>query len=155
MDPALSGPPPGGLEIHDAHATRRLDAADVEAVVQAVCQSEGVQIASLSIVLTDRETVWDVNREWLGHDYPTDVVSFGLDEEAPVRGEVDGEIYVDLDMAAERAAEFGVTPDHEALRYVAHGLLHLAGHDDATEAERAAMRDREDRCLDAAGVSRG
>ena len=54
-----------------------------------------------------------------------------------VRGEhVDGEVYVDLDTAAERAPEFGVTMAHEALRYVAHGVLHLCGYDDATEADR-------------------
>ena len=143
-----------GLEIHVAHPTRQLADADlrselaaVEAVVAAVCEGEGVQIASLSIVLADRETVWAVNRDWLQHDYPTDVVSFVLDEEAQARGKIDGEIYVDLDMAAERAAEFDATPEQEALRYVAHGLLHLIGYDDATNEERAAMRALEDHYL--------
>ena len=136
-----------GLEIHAAHPTRQLDAARVEAVVQAVCQGEDVRLASLSVVLADRETVWAVNRDWLDHDYPTDVVSFVLDEDAQARGEIDGEIYVDLDMAAERAGEFGATPEHEALRYVAHGLLHLVGYDDATDNDRAAMRGLEDRYL--------
>ncbi len=139
--------PPSGLEIHAAHPTRQLDAAHVHAVIAAVCHGEGVRIASLSVVLADCETVWAVNRDWLQHDYPTDVVSFVLDEEAQVRGEIDGEIYVDLDMAAERADEFGAAPEHEALRYVAHGLLHLVGYDDATDAERAAMRSLEDRYL--------
>ena len=139
--------PPGGLAIHAAHDHRRLDAAAVEAAIDAVCAGEGVRIRDLGVVLADRETVWAVNRDWLAHDYPTDVVSFVLDEDAQRRGEVDGEIYVDLDMAAERAGEFGVTPEHEALRYVVHGLLHLAGHDDATDAQRAAMRQLEDRYL--------
>ncbi|GAB5533822.1 MAG: rRNA maturation RNase YbeY [Rubricoccaceae bacterium] len=138
---------PSGLEIHAAHPTRQLDPAHVEAVVEAVCQGEGVRIVSLSVVLADRETVWAVNRDWLQHDSPTDVVSFVLDEEAQARGEIDGEIYVDLDMAAERAGEFDATPEHEALRYVVHGLLHLVGYDDATDAERAAMRQLEDRYL--------
>ena len=136
-----------GLEIHAAHPTRQLDAAHVEAAVEAVCAGEHVHIASLSVVLADRETVWTVNREWLQHDTPTDVVSFVLDEEAQARGEIDGEIYVDLDMAAERADEFDATPEHEALRYVVHGLLHLVGYDDATDEERAAMRQLEDRYL--------
>ena len=142
-----SGPPPDGLAIHAAHAQRQLDAAAVEAAIEAVCAGEGVRIRDLSVVLADRETVWAVNREWLAHDYPTDVVSFVLDEAAQAHGEIDGEIYVDLDMAAERAGEFGVTPEHEALRYVVHGLLHLAGHDDATDDQRAAMRQLEDRYL--------
>ncbi|MEO0556553.1 MAG: rRNA maturation RNase YbeY [Bacteroidota bacterium] len=137
-----------GLEVHAAHPTRQLDLATVEAVVDAVCQGEGVRVTSLSVVLADRETVWTVNRDWLQHDYPTDVVSFVLDEAAQAQGDIDGEIYVDLDMAAERAGEFGATPEHEALRYVAHGLLHLVGYDDATDAERAAMRQLEDRYLE-------
>ena len=138
---------PGGLAVHAAHPTRQLDAATVEAAVDAVCAGEGVQIRDLGVVLADRETVWAVNRDWLAHDAPTDVVSFVLDEDAQARGEIDGEIYVDLDMAAERADEFGVTPEQEALRYVVHGLLHLAGHDDASDEQRAAMRQLEDRYL--------
>lgn len=144
--------PDGGLEVHHAHAERTLDEDRVRAVVEAVCEGEGVRIASLGVVLGDHALVHDLNREWLGHDYETDVVSFVLDEESPARGEVDGEVYVDLDTAAERAPEFGVTPEHEALRYVVHGVLHLVGHDDATDAERDAMRALEDRYLAAAGV---
>ena len=143
---------PGGLGVHHAHPSRQLDEAGVRAVVEAVSAGEGVVVASLGVVLGDHRLVHDLNREWLGHDYPTDVVSFVLDEEAQARGVLDGEVYVDLDTAAERAPEFGVTPEHEALRYVAHGVLHLAGHDDATDDERAAMRALEDRYLAAAGI---
>ncbi len=142
----------GGLEVHLAHTGRQLDEAAVRAVVDAVCAGEGATVASLGIVLGDHALVHELNREWLGHDYETDVVSFVLDEEAQARGEIDGEVYVDLDTAAERAPEFGVTMEHEALRYVAHGVLHLVGHDDATDAMRAAMRALEDRYLGAAGL---
>ncbi len=142
---------PDGLEIHQAHPSLRLDADRLRAVVEAVCVGEGVRIGSLGVVLGDHGLVHDLNREWLGHDYETDVVSFVLDEEAQARGEIDGEVYVDLDTAAERAPEFDATMSHEALRYVAHGLLHLVGHDDATDDERAAMRALEDRYLTAAG----
>lgn len=145
--------PPGGVEVHHAHPTRRLDEDAVRAVVSAVCAGEGVAPESVGIVLADHATVHELNREWLGHDYETDVVSFVLDEDARARGALDGEVYVDLDTAAERAPDFGATMEAEALRYVAHGLLHLAGHDDATDAERAAMRALEDRYLAAAGVA--
>ncbi|WP_420456498.1 rRNA maturation RNase YbeY [Rubrivirga sp.] len=141
-----------GVEVHHAHPTRDVDEAAVRAVVRVVCEGEGVVAESVGIVLADHATVHDLNREWLGHDYETDVVSFVLDEEARARGALDGEVYVDLDTAAERAPEFGVTMAHEALRYVAHGVLHLAGHDDATDAQRDAMRALEDRALAAAGI---
>ena len=135
------------IEVHPAHPSRSLSEGVVRRVVEVVCAGEGVRAASLGVVLGDHGLVHDLNREWLGHDYETDVVSFVLDEDALGRGEVDGEVYVDLDTAAERAPEFGVGWEHEALRYVVHGVLHLAGHDDATRSERAAMRALEDRYL--------
>ncbi|MEM1117252.1 MAG: rRNA maturation RNase YbeY [Bacteroidota bacterium] len=150
-DPEAAGSE-AGLEIHAAHDTLRLGDEAVRAVVEAVCAGEGVRVLSLNVVLGDHALVHDLNREWLGHDFETDVVSFVLDEAAQARGEIDGEVYVDLDTASERAPEFGVPMEHEALRYVAHGVLHLVGHDDATEAERAAMRALEDRYLTEAGV---
>lgn len=140
------------VEIHQEHPTLRLDEDRVRAVVEAVCAGEGVRLASLSVVLGGHRLVHDLNRQWLGHDYETDVVSFVLDEDAQARGEIDGEVYVDLDTAAERAPEFGATMAHEARRYVVHGLLHLVGHDDATEAQRTAMRALEDRYLATSGV---
>ena len=141
-----------GLEVHPAHPSRGLDEAAVRAVVAAVCAGEGFAVEALGVILGDHALVHDLNREWLGHDVETDVVSFVLDEEAQAAGRIDGEVYVDLDTAAERAAEFGVTPDVEALRYVAHGVLHLCGHDDATDPQRDAMRGLEDRYLAAAGL---
>ena len=148
-DPLGDGPPEDGLTVSVEHDRLTLDDARVAAVVDAVCTLAGVRVASLSVVLGDHALVHDVNRDWLGHDYPTDVVSFALDA-AP--GVLDGEIYVDLDMAAERAPEFGATFESEALRYVAHGALHIAGHDDATDELRAEMRAFEDRALSLAGV---
>ncbi len=130
-----------------AHPSRRLDADALEALIRRVVRAEAFQVRSLGIVLADRATVHRLNREFLGHDYPTDVLSFCLDEEALDAREVDGEVYVDLDMAAERAPEFGTSAEDEARRYVVHGVLHLMGYDDATDAERAAMRAREDEYL--------
>lgn len=138
---------PSALDIAQAHPTRALDEAALAALIQHVAERENFTIRSLGIVLADRATVHRLNREFLGHDYPTDVLSFSLDEEAATQGIVDGEVYVDLDTAAERAPEFGTTFEDEAQRYVVHGLLHLMGYDDATEADRMAMREREDHYL--------
>jgi len=135
------------IAIHQAHPSLRLDEDAVRAAVARVLDGEGFTVTDLSVVLADHATVRALNRDWLGHDYDTDVVSFPLDEAAATRREVDGEIYVDLDTAAERAPEFGATMEAEALRYVVHGLLHLLGHDDATDEGRAAMRRLEDRYL--------
>lgn len=145
------GAEPSGVEVHPAHESLVLDEGAVRHVVEVACAGEGVRPASLGVILGDHRLVHDLNREWLGHDYETDVVSFVLDEDARGRGEIDGEVYVDLDTAVERAAEFNVGWEHEALRYVVHGVLHLAGYDDATPPERDAMRALEDRCLASLG----
>lgn len=146
-DAAPDSPP--ALDIAQAHPTRSLDEDTLTTLIQRVTEGEGFEIRALGIVLADRDTVHRLNREFLGHDYPTDVLSFSLDEDAAADGLIDGEVYVDLDTAAERAPEFGTTFEGEARRYVVHGLLHLMGYDDATDAERAAMREREDRYLGA------
>ena len=78
-----------------------------EAVAR-VTAGEGFAVLELSVVLADHRAVRALNAEWLGHDYETDVLSFALDDEAAGRREIDGEVYVDLDTAAERAPEFGV-----------------------------------------------
>ncbi|MEL7360967.1 MAG: rRNA maturation RNase YbeY [Bacteroidota bacterium] len=130
-----------------AHAERTLDPDIVIAAVQRALDGEGFTARDMSIVLADHATVLDLNRAWLDHDYTTDVLSFNLDEEALAEGFVEGEVYVDLDTAAERAPEFGTTFDAEALRYVVHGVLHLVGYDDATPDEKAAMHALEDRYL--------
>ena len=142
---------PDGVEVSIPHAARAAELgvteADVRAVVAAICELEDVGATDVSVVLADRALVHTLNRTWLEHDYPTDVLSFSLDAEALGRGALDGEVYVDLDTAAERAPEFDTTARTEALRYVAHGLLHLAGWDDTTDELRAAMRSREDAVL--------
>ncbi|MEM1041182.1 MAG: rRNA maturation RNase YbeY [Bacteroidota bacterium] len=143
------------VDITQAHASRHLDAGALEALVRRTAQAEGFVVRSLGIVLADRATVHRLNREFLDHDYPTDVLSFSLDEDAAAEGILDGEVYVDLDMAAERAPEFGVTAEEEAQRYVLHGVLHLMGYDDAADAERAAMRRLEDRYLGAEERKKG
>ncbi len=134
--------------IHQAHPEHRLSEKLIgEAVTRAV-EGEGFVIQELSIVLADHPAVHELNREWLGHDFETDVVSFPLSDAALINRHIDGEIYVDLDTAAERAPDFGASFEEEALRYVLHGLLHIMGHDDTTKEQRASMRVLEDRYLE-------
>jgi len=126
-----------------------LDEASLRPFLEHVVATEDARVHFLSVVLTDHDTVRRLNREHLGHDYNTDVLSFPLTEPDPEAPVVDGEIYVDLDTAAERHDEFDTTFEREALRYAVHGVLHLLGYDDASEAGRAAMREAEDRHLHA------
>jgi rRNA maturation RNase YbeY len=136
------------LQIEEAHpGGRTLDTEALRALLTRAAAAEGVALHRLTVVLAGRERVLRLNREHLGHNYPTDVLAFPFAEE---EGVVAGEVYVDLDTAAERHEEFGATPEQEARRYALHGLLHLAGYRDKTDAGRRQMRALEDRHLSAA-----
>jgi rRNA maturation RNase YbeY len=115
--------------------------------VRYVLQAEGRACLALGIILTDHDTVLHLNRTYLEHDYLTDVLSFNL---GAAEGPVEGEVYIDLDTAAERHLEFGASFEEEVHRYTVHGLLHLLGYDDDTADARAAMKSLEDRYLAAA-----
>ena len=123
-----------------------MEEAPIRRLIERVCSGEDRTIADLSIVLADHATVRDLNRRYLSHDYETDVLSFPLGEDEG--SGVDGELYIDLDTAQERHAEFDGSFEDEVARYVVHGLLHLMGYSDASPTERQLMRAREDRYLE-------
>ncbi|MEX0702423.1 MAG: rRNA maturation RNase YbeY [Planctomycetales bacterium] len=144
-------------------------------VVERTLELENVAAAEIGVAVLDDAAIHELNRRHLGHDYPTDVLSFLLERvdgrRSMVEGRtidpqlstidlqpstidyLEGEIVVSAEMAARRAAEFGWSPDDELVLYVVHGLLHLTGHDDGTEAERARMRSREREILQTWGLS--
>jgi rRNA maturation RNase YbeY len=131
------------IEIDLAHESRTLDTDRLTRALLAALAGESASLAHLSVVLADHETVLALNRDYLDHDYHTDVLAFDLGE----GDQVDGEIYVDLDTAAERCAEFGEDYEREAVRYAVHGLLHLIGYRDKTPEAKATMHKLEERYL--------
>lgn len=140
---------PESLSIEQDHPTRSLEESVVERVIRHVLEAEQAKLVHLSLVLSNHDTVRRLNQSYLEHDYNTDVLSFSLRDEPDLDEDpvVEGEVYVDLDTAAERCDEFDTTYEREALRYVVHGLLHLLGYNDRTEAGQANMRAREDQYL--------
>jgi probable rRNA maturation factor len=85
----------------------------------------------------------------LGHDYPTDVISFAYSQETPV---IEGELVVSVDTARQRAKDLGWSSRSELLLYVVHGVLHIAGMDDHDESDRVAMRAAEKRVMRKLGI---
>ena len=81
----------------------------------------------LSVALVTDAAIHELNREFLGHDYATDVLAFPLGD---AEGPEEGEVVVSAEKAIAEAKERGVDPDAELLFYIAHGILHLAGFDD-------------------------
>jgi rRNA maturation RNase YbeY len=141
---------PDALSIEHDHPSRSLDEEPLDRLVRHVVAAEDGTLVHVSVVLSDHDTVRRLNQEYLGHDYNTDVLSFSMRADSDEDGEktVEGEVYVDLDTAAERHDEFDTSFEREAHRYVVHGVLHLLGYDDATADGQAAMRALEDQYLD-------
>lgn len=120
-----------------------LPAATVERVVRGVLRGERRQ-ADISITFLGASSMRRLNDEYLGHDRPTDVISFGL---ANPEGRLAGDVYVCRAVAARNARLHGVPLRQELVRLVIHGTLHALGHDhpDGDHRTRSPMWQRQER----------
>ena len=112
----------------------------------------GLQEAELSVLVVDDTAMRALNRRWRGKDRATDVLSFPTSE--PNRGPVLGDVVVSLDTARRAALREGSSVGAELDRYLAHGLLHLLGHDHQAPAEAGRMARAEDALVEEGLVSR-
>jgi probable rRNA maturation factor len=126
-----------------------LDVARLAAAVQLALAAEGCEEANVSVAIVDDPTIHRLNRQFLEHDYPTDVLSFVL-EPPP---QLEGEIIASIDTARTEAADAGWAAEDELLLYVVHGALHLAGLLDKEPEDAAEMRAAERDVLQKMGVT--
>ncbi len=143
---------PAGIhvEISDTQSHLKVDHAAVSQLVRAALRHEGVIRATISIALVDDATIRPINKTHLGHDWPTDVITFTLSEaDEPLAGE----LVVSAEMAEVTARLAGVPSWDELALYTVHGLLHLCGHDDASDVDRARMRQTEAAILSLEGLT--
>lgn len=120
-----------------------ISASLVEQWLDAVARNHGKQIGTLNYILTDDEGILRVNREFLQHDYYTDIITFDYSK----RRMVSGDIYISLDTIATNAEQYGQDPIVELHRVIAHGLLHLCGINDKGPGEREIMEQHENEAL--------
>ena len=113
----------------------------LERAAQLTLDSESTDSDSdLTIVLTDDSQLHELNRDYLGVDAPTDVLSFPADEEDPETGvRYLGDILISIPRAKQQAEAAGHSPEAEVQLLVVHGTLHLLGHDHAEADEKARM----------------
>jgi len=110
--------------------------------------------ADMTIVLTDDEQLHELNREYLGVDSPTDVLSFPAAESDPETGTTYlGDILISIPRATQQAQAAGHSVEDEVQLLVVHGTLHLLGHDHATAAEKARMWQAQAEVLSGLGLS--
>jgi probable rRNA maturation factor len=139
------------IDVCDAQAFVKVDAEALRALAEHVLEREGVKRAAVSIALVDNAAIEALNARHLGHNWPTDVLSFALSE--PGEPALAGELVISAEMAATTAAGAGLKFEAELALYVVHGLLHLCGYDDQTPTDRARMRQREAEHMAALGLT--
>ena len=118
-----------------------VDRARMREVARVVLEGEGIGEAEISLAFVDNPTIHRLNKRYLEHDEPTDVLSFPLSE--PNARKLAGELVIGAEVALAQATEHGHDVQAELALYVIHGLLHLCGHDDHETADAARMRDQE------------
>ena len=118
-----------------------LDFARVKDAARTVLEGEGVMAAKVTIAFVNNEHIHRLNKQFLNHDEPTDVLSFPYS--APAAKTLEGEVVIGYDIAKEYATDRGHEWYVELLLYVIHGCLHLCGQDDLTDRSEEKMRDKE------------
>ncbi|MDZ4820179.1 MAG: rRNA maturation RNase YbeY [Planctomycetota bacterium] len=132
------------IELTNEQSLLTVDEAQLRAAVEAILAGEGIPAATISIAVVDDATIHRINREFLQHDYPTDVISFVLDHTPDL---LEGEIVVSAQTAIQQAEQYGWPASNELLLYVIHGALHLVGYDDLSPLDLREMRSREQHYL--------
>ena len=111
--------------------------------IRAVAASHGRRVGEVGYMFVDDEKILEVNNEYLGHNYYTDVITFDYDEDDVINGD----IVISLDTVRSNAELFGKTYDDELHRVIIHGILHLCGINDKGPGERELMEAAENRAL--------
>lgn len=103
------------------------------------------QSIELSYIFTTDDELLGINRQFLNHDYYTDIITFDLSDKD--RQTITGEIYISIDRVLDNATNLQTNPKEELIRVMFHGYLHLIGYKDKTKAQQQHMRAAEDKCL--------
>ena len=118
-----------------------LDFQALKAAAAAVLAGEGVREAKVTLAFVTNPHIHRLNKQFLDHDEPTDVITFPYT--AAGAKKLEGEVVIGYEVAKENAADRGHEPGLELVLYVVHGCLHLCGYDDTTDQAAAEMRTKE------------
>lgn len=119
---------------------------DTSAWIKQVAASYGRKVGEVGYLFVDDEKILEVNNEYLGHDYYTDIITFDYDEDDIINGD----LVISLDTVKSNAELFGKTYEEELFRVIIHGILHLCGINDKGPGEREIMEAAENKALEMA-----
>ncbi len=140
----------GQISIKNQQEVVPVDFRQLREVARVVLDGEGQGDGRVGIALMDNAAIHALNKRFLEHDEPTDVLSFPLSD--PGSRKLEGDLAVGAEMAQAQAKARGHDVRAELALYVIHGLLHLCGYDDNEDEGRAAMRERERHYLKLLGL---
>ena len=124
----------------DATATLKNRVA-LKSFIEKRVKKEGLSIESLNYVFCSDKYLLEINKQFLDHNYYTDIISFDLSE---VSGQLIGEVYISVDRVKDNAKTHGASFTEELLRVIFHGALHFCGYKDKKPADVKKMRQMED-----------
>ena len=123
----------------------KLDRKAVRAWIAAVAATyDGRKVGNLNYIFCNDDRILEVNKEFLGHDYYTDIITFDYSEP----GLVSGYMFISLETVETNSFKFHTSYDKEMMRVIIHGVLHLCGINDKGPGERAVMEAAEEKALD-------
>ncbi len=120
-----------------------LDFQALKSAAKAVLEGENVSRAKVTFAFVNSPHIHRLNKQYLDHDEPTDVLTFPYSGPVKTGQLLEGEVVIGYEVAKEYAADRGHGVDLELLLYVVHGCLHLCGYDDTTDERSAVMRAKE------------
>ncbi len=127
------------VEIVNRQRLLRVPRKRIQRIVDDVLAERGAADALVSVAIVDNREIRRLNRRFLGRDAVTDVIAFANDDPTP--DGLLGDVAVSAEKAAREARRRGVSPQGELLLYVVHGVLHLLGMDDASQADAQRMHE--------------
>lgn len=116
---------------------------DTSAWIKNVAQSYGKKCGDIAYIFCDDEKILEVNKEYLQHDYYTDIITFDYTE----GDTISGDLFISLDTVRSNSEQLGVDYSQELHRVIIHGILHLCGINDKGEGEREIMEAAENKAL--------
>lgn len=115
----------------------------LKAWIKAVAEKHGFKLGDIAYIFCSDKRILEVNRQFLSHDYYTDIITFDYTEE----NKISGDLFISLDTVKSNAEKFDTDYDQEFHRVVIHGILHLCGINDKGPGEREIMEANENEAL--------
>ena len=111
--------------------------------ISKVILSEKKKEGEISYIFCDDDFILEINKQYLNHDFYTDIISFDYS----VGNELHGDIFISIERVQENAEDFNVTFKEELQRVIIHGILHYCGYKDKTKEEASLMRQKEEESI--------